>query len=323
MKKFLLICLAALFVFNVQAQDDKAALAVLKEELETKKAAAAAAAADVDAVKAKIDALPGWRYGGVGILGLDFKGARQWFSNEVPSSASNGLSFALTGFAHNIQDKYFWRNDGNLNIGGLRFQAQDSTGTDIGEKQNMQIVTDVVQVSSLFGYRLTEKIAISALGELRTVAIGNSLKKDVPDSLRTGFFNPGYIDFGVGVTWTPIKNLVVVLHPLNYNLVIPSGDYTSSLGLKFKANYTQALPMGVAWTSDLSGFMSYKDNSPGPSLSNWTWVNGVSFTAFKGIGVSAQLGLRKNNQEAFNIGKLAADNNPLQSYYVVGLSYSL
>ncbi|MFK7933019.1 MAG: DUF3078 domain-containing protein [Saprospiraceae bacterium] len=320
MKKLLFLSFALTFAFNLFAQTDLEKLAELKADLATKQATADAAVAEANAVKAAIEALPGWRKGAVGILGASFSGSRQWFANAVPNSSSNGVSFALTGFAHNIQDKYFWRNNGQLNLAALRFQEQDADGNDVGAEQNLQFTTDALQLTSLYGYRLNDKIAISALGEYRTVVIGGDETDEKPG---TGFNNPGYLDLGAGVTWTPIANLVAVFHPLNYNFIFSNNDlaFTSSLGAKYVVDYTRSLPMGVAWTSNLTGFFSYKSNDP--SLHNFTWTNGVSFTAWKGIGVSAQLGLRSSEQEALLVGNQPVGENPLQSYYVIGLSYSL
>ena len=161
-------------------------------------------------------------------------------------------------------------------------------------------------VVQLHGFKFTEKLAASALGEYRT-------------SVLDGKFNdPGYLDLGVGGTWTPLPNLVVVFHPLNYNFVFSEtgSDYESSLGTKVLADYTQKIGKNIAWRSNLSAFLSYKDSG---ELSNWTFVNSLS-TAYKGIGVGFELGLRSNKQEA-NAANLS--DNPLQTYYILGLSYSL
>ena len=316
MKKLLLFCLAIIFAFNANAQTDKEKLAELKAELAKEQAEADAAMAEVAAVQAKIDALPGWRYGGVGILGLNWAGTSDWISNAVPNSSSFSPSLALTGYAYNLQEKYFWRNDAALNVAGLRFK-----NTDLPENQqqdSLQITNNNFNLTSLFGYRLTEKFAVSALGEYRTVVLANNVNGETSE-----FNNPGFLDIGVGATWTPIENLVVVFHPLNYNIVFPSGEFDSSLGTKYVINYTRKLPMGVAWTSNMTGFFSYSDMED-PNLHSWNWVNGVSFTAFKGIGVSAQLTLRRNAQEAFKFGGITSDDDNLtQLAYVIGLSYSL
>ena len=84
--------------------------------------------------------------------------------------------------------------------------------------------TDVFNISSLYGRKLSEKFAISGLVEYRTTILSN-------------FNDPGYLDLGVGATWTPIENLVVVIHPLNYNFVFADEGtvFESSLGAKFVA----------------------------------------------------------------------------------------
>ncbi len=316
MKKLVLICLAVIFAFNAQAQDDMATLEALKTELAAKAAAAAAAAGEAAAVQAKIDALPGWRYGGIGILGLSFAGTNDWVTNSVPNSSSRSPSIALTGYAHNIQSKFFWRNNASLNISGLKFVNEDLPEAE--QADSLQIVNNSFNITSLYGYRLTDKIAISALAEYRTVVLSNTI-----NGVESEINNPGFLDIGVGVTWTPIKDLVVVLHPLNYNIVFPSGNFESSLGTKYVVDYTRSLPMGIAWTSNITGFFSYKDVED-PNLHSFNWTNGFSFTAFKGVGVSAQLVLRKNAQEAFKFGGITSDSdNPTQLAYVVGLSYSL
>lgn len=325
MKKFLLLCLAVIFVFNAQAQDDTATLEALKTELAAKQAVADAAAGEAAAVQAKIDALPGWRTGGLGILGFNLNNSKDWFANAVPTSASRGLSFGLSGFAHQIQPKYFWRNNGTLNLGAVRF-ADTSIDYAEGEEPALQVTTDAIQVTSLYGYRLNDKIAISAMGDFKTLFLGTRLQEGTPDSLATGFLNPGYLDLGAGITWTPMDNLIAVIHPLNYNFIFANDNYNfqSSLGAKIVVDYTQSLKKGIAWKSNFSSFLSYKDI---PELSNWQWTNGFSFTAFKGVGVSLEYALRGNKQEALNLGKnidgTALTDNKLQQYFIMGLSYSL
>jgi hypothetical protein len=185
------------------------------------------------------------------------------------------------------------------------------------KSDTFSVTADAFNVVSLFGYKLNEKLAISTLGEYRT------------SILDKRFNNPGYLDLGVGATWTPLTDLVVVFHPLNYNFVFSDADFTyeSSLGCKVVADYTRAITKGISWKSNLSAFLSYKDTD----FSNWTWVNSFS-TAVRGIGIGIDIGLRGNKQEAFNAA-LAADptsnltlgdfdNNKLQTYFLIGLSYA-
>ena len=103
----------------------------------------------------------------------------------------------------------------------------------------------------MFGYKLSDHWAASSLVEYRT-------------SILDGRFNnPGYLDWGVGATWTPIKDLVVVIHPLNYNWVFADdGDvmFNSSLGAKVVADYKRKIAKGLNWKSNLSAFISYENS---------------------------------------------------------------
>jgi hypothetical protein len=77
--------------------------------------------------------------------------------------------------------------------------------------------------------------------------------------------------------------------------------------------------------------MSYKDSN----LSNWTWINSLSYTVWKGIGLGFEIGLRDNNQEAVNFAFSNWDpngteaqpdfdnvDNDLQVYTTFGISYA-
>lgn len=164
---------------------------------------------------------------------------------------------------------------------------------------------DAFNMSTLIGYKLSEKFAISSLAEYRTSLLDNK------------FNDPGYLDLGAGATWTPFKDLVVVIHPLNYNFIFASSgfDYQSSFGTKVVADYKVEITKGLSWKSNLSAFMSYK----GTDLSNWSWINGLT-TSVKGLGIGLDIGLRSNKQEALAAGK---SDNPLQTYWILGLTYAL
>jgi hypothetical protein len=263
---------------------------------------------EVDVLKAEVADLtdkltpyPRWNTGAHGNVGVNFSGFSNWLLKSQPNTTAVTIGFSGNAFANMDQQKYFWRNSGLLTLGWLKFDDRDSEDDDNG----FNIAADALNVSSLLGYKLSEKLALSTLGDFRTSV------------LEGRFVNPGYLDLGVGATWTPIKNLVAVFHPLNYNFVFSRDDfdYQSSLGCKIVVDYQRNLTKGIAWKSNLAGFISYE----GSDLSNWTWVNGLT-TAVKGIGVGFDFGLRGNKQEALSAGKT---DNPIQSYWILGLSYVL
>jgi hypothetical protein len=197
----------------------------------------------------------------------------------------------------------------NVNLGWVKFDDKDLATDDDSFRQ----AADVFTISSLYGRKLNDKFAISRLGEYRTTILDN-------------FNDPGYLDLGVGATWTPLADLVVVIHPLNYNFVFSNNDavFQSSLGAKILADYTRKIG-AVNFKTNFSMFQSYEHGD----LSNYTWINSLGYTIWNGIGLGLEFGLRNNKQEALNF---ALNNNPtatfenvdndLQTYFLFGLNYS-
>ncbi|MFB9270349.1 MULTISPECIES: DUF3078 domain-containing protein [Flavobacteriaceae] len=305
MKKVILvlICMFGLTYLNAQTIEK------LKAEQAPKKDSIAALQAKVKAIQSKIDAFPGWKKGAFGTIGGNLSGFDNWYSKEKPNSASGNIGFTVNAFANLKQEKFFWRNSATVNLSWVKFDDKD----DPNDTKEFQEATDIFSITSLYGRKLSEKFAISTLGEYKTTILSN-------------FNDLGYLDFGVGATWTPITDMVVVIHPLNYNFVFSKGEtiFESSLGAKIVADYTKQLG-AVKFKTNLSAFQSYKSSD----YSNWTWTNSFGYTLWKGIGVGFDLGLRKNKQEALNYA-LADDDaatfenvdNKLQTYWMFGLNYS-
>ncbi|WP_375326002.1 DUF3078 domain-containing protein [Flagellimonas sp. GZD32] len=308
MKKLLLATLA-IFVWSfASAQTEEE----IKAEMGPKKDSIAAIQKRVDALQAQLDALPGWKIGAFGTIGGSLSQFNNWFSQGIPNNSSGNIGFTVNAYANLKEEKYFWRNAANLNLSWVKLDDKDDPNDDDGFRPT----TDVFNISSLYGWKLTESFAISALGEYRTTILDN-------------FNDPGYLDLGVGGTWTPIPDLVVVIHPLNYNFVFSSGDdiFESSMGAKIVADYTKKFG-DISFKSNLSMFQSYKSSD----YSNWTWTNSFSYTLWKMIGVGFDFGLRSNKQETLNYVLNNAptpnpdatfDNidNELQTYWTLGLSY--
>jgi len=245
-----------------------------------KKDSIAAIQARVDALQAQIDALPGWKLGAFGTIGGSISEFRNSFAQGIPNNSAGNIGFTVNAYANLQQEKFFWRNAANVNFSWVKLDDRDDPTDDDGFRQ----ATDVFNLSSLYGRKLSEKFAISGLAEYRTTVLSN-------------FNDPGYLDLGVGATWTPLKDLVVVIHPLNYNFVFSDEDtiFNSSLGAKVLADYTRQLG-AVSFKTNLSLFLSYEDGD----LSNWTWTNSFGYTLWKVIGVGFDFGLRGNKQETLN-----------------------
>ena len=346
MKNLFLTVLCGMFFLvatGVQAQS----LDELKSMKSDKEAALAAIQAEVDALDKQIYTFPGWKVGGVGVAGFNLLSNNDWYQLNTPNSQSSGLNIGLGAFANLDVEKYFWRN--LLDVAVARTANFGIKGEDATKSVAL---TNGLNLSSLFGYKLSPKWALSAEGRW-TSTILTFDPGDVTDLLDDEFgvqFNaPGQATLSAGLTWLPINNLVVLIHPLGYQKNWP-GEFISSAGAKIGATYAGEIVKGIAWTSNLSAFIPYggdksvdfvnpvTDAALGTSdvysagdLTNWEWTNGFSTSLWKGVGLAFNLGLRQNRQQAdLQRAIIAADagptqnsdENPLQSFYTLGLSYT-
>ena len=323
MRHALLLLALSATLGSIRAQDDPTL-----EQLRTRKAeaeaelaaandAAAAAQGQVDELDAQIRQLSGWITGFTGLVGFDLTGSRQWIANPNPTSNSSALAIGLTAFANREQPKYFWNNKLVLN---RAWQRVDVDGTDDSDLFDNGTV-DLLNFSTLGGYKLNPKLALSAQGELNS-SMGN-------------FLEPGTLDFGAGATWKPIADLVVVVHPLNYRVTWSAFDDVDSegaLGAKLRADYQNELLVAgrkLAWSSTLTSFLPYGDTdvelaavdefgvptgaTREAGLFEVTWLNTLSFQVWRGIGVGFSFGLRDADFEF----------DELQTFYTLGLTYTL
>jgi hypothetical protein len=330
--KVLTLVLLVTSFFGLNAQD-KPTLEELKKMKSEKAAQMAAIQGEVGALQKQIDTYPGWKIGGVGLVGFDLNSNNNWYALDFPDSRSSGYGIGLTGFANLDSDKSFWRN-----LIGVNYRTVTSKRD--ADDDGIKAVTDALDIASLYGYKLSPKWAASAEGKYSSSLLNLN--------------NPGKLTASLGVTWTPINNLVVLIHPLGYEFNFPSGDYVSSAGAKIGATYAAKIIKGVSWTSNLSAFVPYgngtgtlkqfpvdndgdilKDKDPLASLDvdystgdlvNWTWINSFSTNIWKGIGVGLNIGLRGDrqlaNQGFFQQEGNKTDDNPVQMYYTLGLSYT-
>ena len=306
MMRFKLLFFIALFVgantANAQTIDELKAMQAEKQAMvDDFNSKASAAQSEVNSLQKEIDKLSGWRKGFSGLLGFDFNNSNGWVSNPNPDAYSSALNIGLTAFANRDSEKSFWNNKGIITKSwqDVDLSKADATGEDDNLFDNGTV--DIFNIQSLYGYKLSDKFAISAMGDLNT-SLGN-------------FLSPGSLDLGTGVTWLPTNNLTVVIHPLNYHVAFSGVDGVESqsgLGAKVRADYTNSFMLAgkkMSWSSTLMGFVPYKSTEP--TLFEYTWLNTISFEIWKGIGVGLGFGLRNAEFES----------TETQSYQSLGLSY--
>ena len=143
-----------------------------------------AAKGEVSALQKEIDVLSGWRKGVSGILGFDFNRSNTWIANPNPDTRSSKLGIDLTGYVLNDNEKTFWHNKAHILLGwnDVDFSQEDFDLPNDGLFNNGTI--DLLNISSLAGYKFRENLAASAQLELNT-SIGN-------------FLEPGTLDIGIG-----------------------------------------------------------------------------------------------------------------------------
>ena len=143
MKKLSILFLLVCFSLTVNAQTAEE----LKKEQAPKKAKIAKLQGEVNALQAKIDALPGWRKGAFGTIGGNLSGFNNWYSKNEPNSSAGNIGITVNGFANLIEEDFFWRNSGAINVGWVIIDDKDDP-TDSG---NFETATDVFTLSSLYG----------------------------------------------------------------------------------------------------------------------------------------------------------------------------
>lgn len=312
MKKILFIVLA---VCSISVLGTSQTIDELKSTQAEKSATADELQAQVDAIKVEvddlqtqIDKLSGWRKGVNGIVGFDFNRSNGWIANPNPDASSSSLNISVNAFMLMDKEKTFWHNKGLL--------TKSWQDVDLKEKDEAGLfengTVDILNLSSLAGYKIAETFALSGQAEINT-SLGN-------------MFNPGTFDIGLGATWLPIENMTVVIHPFNYRYAFAAGDVKSSgaIGAKLRIDYTREFDISgkaLSWSSTLTSFIPYSDTSQTitpvegstyeSNLNEYTWLNTFAFEVWKGIGLGVTFGIRNAKFES-------RDN---QRFTSVGLSY--
>jgi hypothetical protein len=271
----------------------------LMDEMKEVKKEADKIAKEIRKLEDTLRVYPIWEKGIFGTLGFNFTRTQDWLSKKESNTAASTIGYTVNAFFNVEEKKYFWNNTIKLNQNWVHFDNRD-VAEDV---EGFQVASDVFNFNSLWGYKISKKMAASALLEYRTPL------------LQGRWNNPGSLDFGLGLSWKPIKNMIIAMHPANFNTVFSNSnfDLNSSFGMKTIVEYSRKFFGGIGWTTGFSGFMSYKNKD----LDNWAWVNGLSKT-FKGVGFGLDISLKQNKQEAIS---REIEDNPIQWYYIFGISY--
>ncbi len=315
MKLFYSLLISMIFVGTLSAQTIDE-LKAMKSEKSAKAAELQkqlnALNSEVSSLQSQINNLAGWRTSISGLAGFNLSNSTNWIASPNPDAKSTGLNLDLAAEANYSRAKYFWNNKLKATKAwqdvDLKSGEEDDDLFDNG-------TADILNFASLGGYKFSPKLAASVMVELNTSV--------------ESFFEPATLDIGAGVTWLPIQNMTVVVHPLNYNIKFPEKglediETTGTLGAKLRVDYSKDLILlgkRFAWKTALSSFLPYSSDKTLITPENgepyeattfeYTWYNTVSFEIWKGIGVGLTLGLRDARFEI----------DDLQTVSGVGLTY--
>lgn len=133
-------------------------------------------------------------------------------SSFVNWNAGGRNNISLLGFVNARvayrKEKISWSNTASLALGGLQYLGKADEG---GEQ--LQKTDDKIELASIIGYKLRKSLYLSFLGSFRTQFLDGF--KQPNDSVRVSkFMAPGYLNFGIGLDYTPSEDLSLFISPL-------------------------------------------------------------------------------------------------------------
>lgn len=226
------------------------------------------------------DTIPAvWRKGG--ILGLNIS------QGSLSNWAAGGDEFSLSLnalanlYAFYKEDRHSWDNTLDFNYGFVRT-------TSLGNRKN----DDRVDLFSKYGYALSSKWNLAALGNFRTQFFKGYTYDDNRRTFASDFFSPAYLLLGMGFDYKPTQTFSVYLSPItarwtfvqNDSLsakgqygVAPGKHVRSEFGAFLSANYLKTFNKVLAYKGRLDLFSNYRRKPQNIDL-YMTNVLSVSFT---------------------------------------------
>jgi hypothetical protein len=247
--RYILLSCALLVTTLVQAQDT-----TLKKVTEE---------ATKEIKKDKADTLNRkWRLGGLLSLTVSQTTLSNWAAGGDDYSLSlNGIASL---YAYYKEGRHSWDNTFDFNYGSVSTTSLDTRKND-----------DRVDLVSKYGYGISEKWNLSALGNFRTQFFkGYNYDNDVP-TFTSDFLSPAYMLFGVGFDYKPNQNFSLYLSPLtarwtlvkNDSLsekgeygVVPGENWKDELGAFVSVTYLKTFNKTLSYKGRLDLFSDYKHN---------------------------------------------------------------
>ncbi|MBC7866316.1 MAG: DUF3078 domain-containing protein [Gloeobacteraceae cyanobacterium ES-bin-316] len=206
-----------------------------------------------------------WKTGGGLSLTINQGALSNWSAGGEKFSFS--LNAALNVFAFYKKDEHSWDNS-------LDFAYGVVNTTSLGARKS----SDLIYVSSKYGYELKKNLNLSVLGNIRTQFADGYVYNKTAAGLDSGTltsksFQPAYVVLGLGLDFKPTDYLSVFVSPITGRWVIvpdnilarlygvPDGkNALSEFGAFLSANIMKKIGDNMAVKSKLELFSNYLDD---------------------------------------------------------------
>lgn len=142
-----------------------------------------------------------WSKGGNTILRFGQSSYTNWAAG---GNNSISLDAQLLSFADYKKEKHLWQNRIELAYG---LNSSKLNGT--------QKMSDKIFLSSNYGYSFAKNLYLSAQLQFQTQFDEGYDYKTTPYTFVSTFMAPAYLNFGLGLTWTPTPWFTAILNPAN------------------------------------------------------------------------------------------------------------
>lgn len=203
-----------------------------------------------------------WRKGGIFGVNISQGSLSNWAAGGDEYSLS--LNTVVSLYAFYKKDRYAWDNTLDFNYGFVRT-------TSLGSRKN----DDRLDLFSKYGYALTPKWSIAALGNFRTQFFKGYTYDNNTRTFASTFLAPAYLLLGLGMDFKPTENFSLYLSPAtarwtfvqNDSLaakgeygVTPGKKVRSEVGAFLSANYLKTFSKTLAYKGRLDLFSNYGHN---------------------------------------------------------------
>ena len=197
-----------------------------------------------------------------------------WAAGGVNSVAFNGF---IKAFANYNKERHHWSNNIDLEYGLIKTSDIDY----------MKKLNDKIEFNSQYGYDFTKKLrGIASFNFLTQFTDGFDYTKvinDKGDFLRvSSFMAPGYILFGLGVSYVPVEYFSINVLPLVSKFTIVTiedlqvqyGNDSAQicktrLGGQIALNFDKEIFKNVKLQSNAKAFFDYLDKEGYNPVVNW------------------------------------------------------